>query len=239
MAELIPRRGPVREPGTHQPHFVPRRNLARAWIAPHEGVLNVWVAPIGGNGVDWSAARVVTDDTDRGIRMFAWAHDGQHLLYLQDTGGDENWRLHDVAARPMPAAAGPDAVRQRQTAQIVGAKKFPTEILVGLNRTTRSCTTCTSQTSPPASWSRRSRTGFIGWIADAQLVVRAGIKRPDGGSVIMVPRQRSGEWRRLLGTVNLDKLGNATMVLTQKMTASQWATFKTSQIYNDPAMAKA
>ena len=39
-------------------------------------------------------------------------------------------------------------------------------------------------------------------------------------------------------TVNLDKLGNATMVLTQKMTASQWATFKTSQIYNDPAMAK-
>jgi hypothetical protein len=39
-------------------------------------------------------------------------------------------------------------------------------------------------------------------------------------------------------TVNLDKLGNATEVLTQKMTASQWATFKTSQIYNDPAMAK-
>ena len=39
-------------------------------------------------------------------------------------------------------------------------------------------------------------------------------------------------------TVNLDKLGNATMVLTQKMNASQWATFKTSQVYNDPAMAK-
>ncbi len=39
-------------------------------------------------------------------------------------------------------------------------------------------------------------------------------------------------------TVNLDRLGNATMVLTQKMNASQWATFKTSQVYNDPAMAK-
>jgi len=39
-------------------------------------------------------------------------------------------------------------------------------------------------------------------------------------------------------TVNLDKLGNATMELTQKMNASQWASFKTSQIYNDPAMAK-
>lgn len=39
-------------------------------------------------------------------------------------------------------------------------------------------------------------------------------------------------------TVNLDKLGNATMELNQKMTASQWQIFKSSQIYNDPAMAK-
>jgi hypothetical protein len=38
--------------------------------------------------------------------------------------------------------------------------------------------------------------------------------------------------------VNLDKLGNATVELTQKMTASQWESFKQSQIYNDPAMAK-
>jgi len=39
-------------------------------------------------------------------------------------------------------------------------------------------------------------------------------------------------------TVNLDKLGNATMVLTQKMNASQWTTFKTSQVYTDPSIAK-
>ena len=55
-----------------------------SWLAPHEGVLNVWIAPIGPAGVDWSAAAVVTDDNDRGIREFAWAHDGRHLLYLQD-----------------------------------------------------------------------------------------------------------------------------------------------------------
>ncbi|MEO7121177.1 MAG: hypothetical protein ABIY62_08770 [Ginsengibacter sp.] len=39
-------------------------------------------------------------------------------------------------------------------------------------------------------------------------------------------------------TINLDKLGNATMELTQKMTASQWGSFKQSQIYTDPAMAR-
>jgi hypothetical protein len=39
-------------------------------------------------------------------------------------------------------------------------------------------------------------------------------------------------------TINIDKLGNANEVLTEKMTASQWGTFKASQIYNDPALSK-
>ena len=100
MAALIPRRVLFGNPERISPHLSPD-GTRLAWIAPHEGVLNVWVAPIGGNGVDWSAARVVTEDADRGIRMFAWAHDAQHLLYLQDTGGDENWRLHDVDTETM------------------------------------------------------------------------------------------------------------------------------------------
>lgn len=39
-------------------------------------------------------------------------------------------------------------------------------------------------------------------------------------------------------TVNIDKLGDATMELTQKMTASQWENFKQAPIFNDPSMAK-
>ena len=84
-----------------------------AWIAPLDGVLNVWVAPIGDSeaGVDWAAARAVTADTERGVRVFAWAHDGRHLLYLQDAGGDENWRLYDVELE-LARTARPDALRQ-------------------------------------------------------------------------------------------------------------------------------
>src|SRR6202451_1972684 len=113
MAELIPRRVLFGNPERISPHLSPD-GTRLAWIAPQEGVLNVWAAPLGTNGVDWSAARVVTDDTDRGIRMFAWAHDAQHLLYLQDTGGDENWRLHDVDLAAMQPR-GPAALAQGQT----------------------------------------------------------------------------------------------------------------------------
>ena len=38
----------------------------------------------------------VTEDRDRGIRSFFWAHDNRHLLYVQDVGGDEDWHLFDV-----------------------------------------------------------------------------------------------------------------------------------------------
>src|SRR5260370_14909052 len=105
MVELIPGQVLFGNPERVSPHISPD-GTRLAWIAPHDGVLNVWVAPAGAEaGVDWAAARVVTDDTDRGIRMFAWAHDGRHLLYLQDTGGDENWRLHDVDLETMQRAS--------------------------------------------------------------------------------------------------------------------------------------
>ena len=90
MPELIPLPVLFGNPERVSPDISPD-GTQLAWIAPHEGVLNVWLAPVSAQaGADLAAARVVTDDTDRGIRQFTWAHDGRHLLYVQDTGGDEN-----------------------------------------------------------------------------------------------------------------------------------------------------
>src|SRR5688572_16118768 len=89
-APLIPRDVLFGNPEKVAPRISPDgRRLA--YIAPHDGVLNVWVGEIGSGEF-----RVVTDDRDRGIRAYFWAADNQHLLYLQDKGGDENWRLYDV-----------------------------------------------------------------------------------------------------------------------------------------------
>ena len=59
----------------------------------------MWVAPVSidHGGVDWDCrAGAHSWTADRGIRFFAWAHDNRHVLYIQDVGGDENWRLYDV-----------------------------------------------------------------------------------------------------------------------------------------------
>src|SRR5687767_10135466 len=63
-----------------------------AYAAPNAfGVLQVWVRTLGAED-----DRVVTDDRRRGIRIFAWAHDGTHVLFLQDRDGDESWHVYAV-----------------------------------------------------------------------------------------------------------------------------------------------
>src|SRR5262245_18434491 len=54
-----------------------------AWLAPQDGVMNVWVSPAN----DLKAAKCITADKLRGIRQYQWAYNGQ-ILYQQDDGGD-------------------------------------------------------------------------------------------------------------------------------------------------------
>jgi dipeptidyl aminopeptidase/acylaminoacyl peptidase len=199
MVELIPRQVLFGNPERVSPRISPD-GTALAWIAPRDGVLNVWVAPTSPQtGVDWAAARVVTDDTDRGIRMFAWAHDGRHLLYAQDTGGDENWRLHDVDLHTMERRdlTPFEGVQARLVAM---ERKYPTEVLVGLNRDNPELHDVYRLDLVTGELVKEvDNPGFAGWLADSQLAVRAAISpKPDGSLVVLVRDSAETDWRSLL-----------------------------------------
>ncbi|MEV0869024.1 S9 family peptidase [Brachybacterium paraconglomeratum] len=51
--------------------------------------LNIWVEEIDAD----APARCVTADDSRSITRYLWADDSRHLLYQQDSGGDENWHV--------------------------------------------------------------------------------------------------------------------------------------------------
>jgi dipeptidyl aminopeptidase/acylaminoacyl peptidase len=199
MVELIPRQVIFGNPERISPRISPD-GTRLAWIAPHEGVLNVWVAPASAEtGVDWAAARVVTDDTDRGIRMFAWAHDGRHMLYLQDTGGDENWRLHDVDIETMQRRdlTPFDGV---QTQIIAMEPKFPTDVLIGMNRDNVQLHDVYRLDLVSGELTKEvTNPGYAGWLADAHLVVRGTVApEPDGSLVLLVRDTAEADWRPLL-----------------------------------------
>jgi dipeptidyl aminopeptidase/acylaminoacyl peptidase len=63
-----------------------------SWIAPRDGVLNVWVAPVG----EPDQARPLTAEKTRPIRTVFWAPDSKSLLFINDKGGDENFLLYGV-----------------------------------------------------------------------------------------------------------------------------------------------
>jgi dipeptidyl aminopeptidase/acylaminoacyl peptidase len=211
-APLVPRQVLFGNPERVSPRISPD-GTRLAWIAPDEGVLNVWVGAVG---ADLAAASAVTADRDRGIRSFFWAHDNRHLLYIQDVGGDEDWHLFDVDLdtgdirdlTPFPGVQ----------ARVEDAdKRFPDTLLVGLNRDNPQLHDVYGLDLPSGTMEKIAENpGFIGMLADAEFDVRAGIApRPDGGMVLMVRDTPDAEWRPLLEYGQDDSLTTEPVAFTQ------------------------
>lgn len=63
-----------------------------AYLSPWRDRLNIWVTSLEDGEFGADARRVTADET-RSILHFSWTDDPRWLLYLQDTGGDENWHI--------------------------------------------------------------------------------------------------------------------------------------------------
>ena len=204
MVELIPRSVLFGNPERISPNISPD-GTRMAWIAPREGVLNVWVAPIRaadapeGSGVDWDAAAVVTDDRDRGIRAYTWAKDGRHLLYVQDSGGDENWRLYDVDLETMERR-DLTPFEDVQVRLIATRKSHRDEILVGINRDNPQLHDVYRLDLKTGELVKEiENPGYAGWLADEDMVVRGAIAPlPDGGFDLLVRDGADAAWRTLV-----------------------------------------
>ena len=63
-----------------------------SWMAPQDGVLNVWVAPYDTP----DQGRVMTAEKRRPVAGYFWSPDSSSILYATDNGGDENFQLFGV-----------------------------------------------------------------------------------------------------------------------------------------------
>jgi dipeptidyl aminopeptidase/acylaminoacyl peptidase len=182
MEPLIPRELLFGNPERASPSVAPDgRRLA--FIAPEEGVLNVWVGDLDGERFE-----PVTHDRGRGVRFFHWAEDGRHLLYVQDAGGDENWRLYAVEpGRGEPRDLTPFPGVQ---ARVLGVdRRRPHELVVGLNRDDP--TSHDPYLLRLADGELRKLASNPGdlepWIVDPDLQLRGAVRQlDDGGAEVLV-----------------------------------------------------
>lgn len=161
-----------------------------SFLAPVNGVLNVWVGPVDNPNL----AKPVTNDTGRGIRMHFWAYTNNHIIYLQDKGGDENWRVYSVNLETNKTNdLTPFDNVQARIQQV--SHKYPYEILVALNNRNPMYHDIyrvnieTGEMTPV----EQNDEGFLGYVSDDDYNVRIAQKQTDdGGSEVYKPNAQGG-----------------------------------------------
>jgi dipeptidyl aminopeptidase/acylaminoacyl peptidase len=213
LTSLIPREVLFGNPEKTQPRISPDGKLL-AYLAPLNGVLNVWMGPVGGEDF-----KPVTRDEKRGIRVYSWAEDGRHLIYLQDRDGDENWRLYAVepgsAARSSTRDLTPfDGVQARLLEE---SKRFPGEILIELNKRDPRLHDVyqLDLTTGKLELVAQNPGSVAGWVADENLTVRAALAAtPEGGFDLLFREREEDDWRKLLSWSPEDALSSGPVGLS-------------------------
>ncbi|MFL6352528.1 MAG: S9 family peptidase [Bryobacteraceae bacterium] len=108
-----------------------------SFLKPYKGTRNLWVKKAA---EPFSAAKPMTNETKRPIRAYFWSRDARFLLYAQDQGGDENFKIYAVDPNAA-ATVGAEVPKARNITDAKGARTFiyalpkndPDTIYAGLN----------------------------------------------------------------------------------------------------------
>lgn len=195
-APLIPRSVLFGNPHRTSPEISPDGRLL-GYVAPLNGVLNVWVGPLDGS----APAEPVTHDKNRGVAAFGFCQDDRTLIYIQDEDGDENWRvyLHDLVNGDTQCATPFENVR----AQILRHNRWhPETVLIGLNNDNPQLHDVYRLDLPTVELHLVQRNpGFASWLIDSDLTVRgATAMNSDGSATIHLRDPASTEftpWRSI------------------------------------------
>ena len=156
-----------------------------SYLAPVDGVLNVWVAPAD----DPTQAKPVTEDKVRDIRGYSWAYNGDQILYSQDKKGDENWHVYATHVESGETVDLTPLEQVNARIQEV-SQEFPNEILVGLNdREPRFHDIWRVNLETGERTLVQENQGVAAYLTDDDFKVRFAFNfTPDGGQVLLKPK---------------------------------------------------
>lgn len=106
-----------------------------SFLKPINDIKNIWIKPVAGS---FEEAYPITYDQTRSINDYSWSREGDYVLYKQDNGGNENFRIY---ATDPTSKATPEKNSARDLTPIDGIRSYiystpkntPNEIIIGLN----------------------------------------------------------------------------------------------------------
>ena len=174
--ELIPRDALFGNPTRAQGRISPDGKWL-SWLAPKDGVLNIWVAPADNP----DAAKAVTNSTDRPIRQHFRFPESNGVGYIQDKGGDENFLLYKIDIE-----SGEETTLtpfENTRVQIVGSSEtIKDKILIGLNnRNPQFHDVHLLNLNTGEMEMVLENNGYAGFMADDTLTVRMAFRQNEEG----------------------------------------------------------
>ena len=199
LPPLIPRTVLFGNPEKADPEVSPD-GTRLAYRAALDGVMNVWVRDLHAPG---EAATPVTRDTTRPIRAYFWAENSRQIIYLQDTGGDENFHVFVVDVSGENDAVDLTPFPGVRASALATDPNQPDVLLIAMNKRDPQVMDVwrVSLSSGKMEMVAENPGNIVGWEADYDLRVRAAVTRhPDGTSDILVRDDTNAEtpWRTLI-----------------------------------------
>lgn len=209
MSTLIPRTLFFGNPSRSAAKISPD-GTTLSFLAPVEGVMNIWIGPHD----DWQAAKPVTFDKGRGISNYGWSLGGTHLVYLQDQGGDENWRLYSLElATGKVTALSPFAGARVGFFKL--SPKHPNECVFGSNARDKRFNDVWKVNILTGELSFLMQNDQFGEIfVDNDFNARAALNDVTGGGTQVSKRSSEGEWSPLLQLLPEDSLSTEVIGMT-------------------------
>jgi dipeptidyl aminopeptidase/acylaminoacyl peptidase len=196
MPDLISREILFGNPDKVSPKLSPDGKYM-AYLKPVNDVLNVWVRTVGKQD-----DKVITHDTDRGIRWYFWAYDNDHIVYGQDKAGDENWRLYAVHRSGKGEERDLTPVEGIQARVVDLHPDHPNTILVALNDQNPQLHNVykVDLKTGKRTLHEKNPGNIVGWMTDNDFKLRGGIAiTPEGGLDIMIRKTEKSSWKKFIG----------------------------------------
>ena len=179
-----------------------------SYIAPLNGVFNFFIAPVN----DIYSAKPLTVKTGRGIKvtdvsgniMYHWSADSKYIIFPQDYEGDENWDIHVVNI---------DTKKEKNLTPLPGVKVFIVgisinhndEILVSINdRNPHFPDLYRLNIISGTKTLVEKNSGFLGFIADNELIPRVAIKMTEGLNFELHKSNGNGKWEHFITITSKD-----------------------------------
>lgn len=207
--KLIPRTVLFGNPEKAAPFIAPD-GKRMSYLAPLNNVLNIWVGTPGQNDF-----RPITKDTDRGITRYFWSEDNRHILYLQDAGGNENWRLFSVDVES-GITRDLTPFENVQTQILDHDKKFPNDLLLAMNRDNPELHDVyhLDLRTGDLRLIEKNAGNIVGWVIDTEMKVKGAMAATPHGGFDLLIKQKDESWKKIVEWDEEDSLTSSPVVFS-------------------------